>query len=492
MRRPLTFSALAVLSSLCLARAETPKTPPGPSQELLDAACGSGLLLRSQETDAAPDDGAAGDSVFGDAGLFGSSDGGDDTSKTDGAKPKAPAKKPKTKLLRPRSDKDKADCPDKVSAFYKDHGDRFSAVPAPGNLSAAQIEGNIDRVYAATMGPAKKQLLSDLKGGDLAAKTSIVNKIFDGVGTKPLDDAVFGTTVARNLHDLAKARALASAKPGEAPKTPEGLAAKAADDAKAADPLDPKSSNDPRSPAQLAKEKSLKAPPAPNAIVPPAAPMVIPPDVVPREPGRIRRFYNDFKAEVGDYFQGSPIANYEGERTILPNPTPVMIPPGSDRSVNVRLPQATGITPRCEPGCYGTVKMISVLVGMGREFSAYYQGQRTMSVGGISKLGGGYFPPHVSHQKGIDADITFQGGRAFDVAANAMIVAAVIRKLPDFQHINGREYILCDQSKHAAIGYGLDQLVKQGNLTAEQAARGKSVLVHWPNHNDHFHVRILP
>jgi hypothetical protein len=194
---------------------------------------------------------------------------------------------------------------------------------------------------------------------------------------------------------------------------------------------------------------------------------------------------------VGDFVQGSPIANYEGERTILPNPTPIRSA-GGDQRINVRLQATTGITPRCEPGCYGTQKMIALLVGMGEEFSAYYQGKRTLSVGGISKPGGGYFPPHVSHQKGIDADISFQSNGGFDVAANAMIVAAVVRKLPDFRHINGQEYILCDQSKHAAVGYGLDQLVKQGNLTPEQAARGKSVLVHWPNHNDHFHVRILP
>lgn len=512
MRRPLSFSALALFASaFCLAHAEPPAPPTGPSQELLDTACSSGLLLQSANADstdegsadAATDDGGSGGSIFGDAGLFGGSDDGD--AKGDkgekGEKKAAPAKKkPKTKLLRPRSDKDKADCPEKVGAFYRAHGKEFSAVPAPGNLTTAQIEGSIDHVYAVSFGPAQKQLLSDLKGGDMAAKAAVVNKVFDGVDSgKPLDDATFGTTVAHNLQDIAKGRALTPVKPGEAPKTPEELAAKAAADAKAAaeakptsDPLDPKSPNDPRSPAQLAKEKSLKAPPAPNAIVPPATPMVVPPDVVPTEPGRIRQFYNNLKAEVGDYIQGSPIANYEGERTILPNPTPVMIPPGSDQSVNVRLPQAKGLTPRCEPGCYGTAKMISVLVGMGEEFSAYYQGQKTMSVGGISKLGGGYFPPHVSHQKGIDADITFQGGRSFDVAANSMIVASVIRKLPDFHHINGREYILVDQSKHAAIGYGLDQLVKQGNLTPEQAARGKSVLVHWPNHNDHFHVRILP
>jgi hypothetical protein len=489
MRRPLAFSLLAVLSAAVLARATPPKDPP---PELLDTACSSGLLLQPAggPSDAGPGDEAApdSDSAFADSGLFGDSD------DKDGGKDekKEPAKKkPKTKLLRPRSDKDKADCPAKVGAFYREHGGRFNAVPAPANLSAEQIEGNLDRAYAASFGPAKGGLMTDLKGEDISKKWDVVNKIFDGIGPKqPLDDAAFGVTVSKNLHNLVNDKVIRPADLGG--KTPEELAAAPkTQPAPPPAPLDPKAPNDPRSPSQLAAEKALKTPPSPTAIVPPARPMDIPADVVPQEPGRVRQFYNNFKAEVGDFVQGSPIAKYEGERTILPNPTPI-ISAGGDQRINVRLPQSTGITPRCEPGCYGTQKMIALLVGMGEEFSAYYQGKRTLSVGGISKRGGGYFPPHVSHQKGVDADVSFQNNGGFDVAANAMIVAAVVRKLPDFRHINAQEYILCDQSKHAALGYGLDQLVKQGNLTPEQAARGKSVLQHWPGHNDHFHIRILP
>lgn len=505
MRRPLSSAALAfAVSALCLARGAAAKS--GPSQELVDTACSSGVLLQRNDagsTDAAPDDDAPGGAFAGGDGLFGSSGGGDDKAKKGDAKSaQAPEKKqpkPKTKLLRPRSDKDKAGCPDKFRGFYEKYGDKFSAVPAPGNLDAAQIEKNIDHVFDVTSGPAQKQLLKDIKGEDMAAKSAVVNKIFDGV--KTLDAAAFGTTIASNLHDLSslKAGEVLKGDFGEITQTPEKLAAaKTAEAANAA--LAAKLALDtPNDPLSQDRKKALQArtvPPEPSAIQPPAAPMVIPPDVVPQEPGWLRQKYNNLKAEVGDWANGSPIANYEGERTILPNPTPVITPPGSDQSVSVRLPQATGLSPHCEPGCYGTAKMISGLVGMGEDFSAYYKGQKTMSIGGISKQGGGYFPPHVSHQKGIDADITFQhGSGGFDVAANSMIVASVVRKLPDFMkfgHVNGRQYILVDQSKHAAIGYGLDQLAAQGNLTTDQAAMGKKLLVHWPNHNDHFHVRILP
>ena len=78
MRRPLASAALALFASaLCLASGAPPKVSPGPSMELLDTACGSGLLLQRKDADAAnaaPDDDAGG-SIFGDSGLFGSSGG---------------------------------------------------------------------------------------------------------------------------------------------------------------------------------------------------------------------------------------------------------------------------------------------------------------------------------------------------------------------------------------------------------------------------------
>jgi hypothetical protein len=246
-------------------------------------------------------------------------------------------------------------------------------------------------------------------------------------------------------------------------------------------------------PARVQIEGNVPDMGASGPIRPAQGEWTVPSGAIPTQPGPVRQYYNNLKAETLDYLHGSPIANAEGERTILPNPAPIILPPGGNQNVNVVLPQgATGIDRHCGIGCYGTEKMIKVLLGMGQQYDQYYASKRKIAVGGISKLGGGYFPPHVSHQLGIDADVLFIGGGSFDVRANAMIVASVVRQLPEFHHINGRMYILVDQSKHAAVGWGLDQLVAEGNLTAEQAARGKASLVHWPNHNDHFHIRILP
>src|SRR5207237_1365911 len=86
--------------------------------------------------------------------------------------------------------------------------------------------------------------------------------------------------------------------------------------------------------------------PSPSAIHPLVGPAPTPPkQYQPYEPGRIRRWYNDAKAEVADVFRGSPIAYAEGERAVLPNPAPIYDAPGSDQSVNVRLPKAGGVNP---------------------------------------------------------------------------------------------------------------------------------------------------
>ncbi|MDD5629412.1 MAG: penicillin-insensitive murein endopeptidase [Elusimicrobia bacterium] len=222
----------------------------------------------------------------------------------------------------------------------------------------------------------------------------------------------------------------------------------------------------------------------------------------PPEPGVFRRFGSNVKAVAQDAWRGGDMISSEGIWPSSDLTDPLVTPPvnaNPDPAINVPLPgsaaspqPAPGIKAVCAPGCYGTRMMIDLLKSIGAQYADYYGKDQRLSMGGVSRKGGGPFPPHVSHKKGVDADITFVKHNGFDALANAMVVAAVVRVLPNFHHINGKEYFLVDQSKHAAVGAGLDALQKQGILTAEQAARGKSVLVHWPNHNDHFHIRIMP
>ena len=208
-----------------------------------------------------------------------------------------------------------------------------------------------------------------------------------------------------------------------------------------------------------------------------------------RAADRVSRGWNDLRAEVSDRFQGSPINSWMGGTRFLPDVAPPQYPPGSPNTVGfVRVPNSPGLRHACEPGCYGTPKMMQLLASMGQQYTQYFPGE-TFPVGGVSRPQGGPFPPHVSHQIGVDADIPFPT-RGFDVQRNSLVVASVVRALPDFHKINGVQYILIDQSKHASLAWGLDRLVAEGNLTAEQRDRAVRSLTHWPSHNDHFHIRV--
>lgn len=208
-----------------------------------------------------------------------------------------------------------------------------------------------------------------------------------------------------------------------------------------------------------------------------------------RAAGRARGAWNDLRAEVGDRLGGAPISAWEGGNRFLPEASHTNYPPGSPNTVGfVPVPNAPGLRHACQPGCFGTPKVMQMLAAMGAQYAQYFPGE-TFPVGGVSLPKGGPFPPHVSHQIGLDADIPFPT-RGFDVQRNSLIVASVVRALPDFRKINGRQYILIDASKHASLRWGLDRLVQEGNLTAEQRDRAVGTLTHWPSHNDHFHIRI--
>jgi murein endopeptidase len=473
MRRPLSISALAVLASaVCLARAAPPADRPGPSQELLDTACSSGLLLQPAGADpakggseeAATDDGG---SIFGDAGLFGASEtGGDEGEKGEkddktGAAPAKKKSKPKTKLLRPRSDKDKADCPAKVSAFYKDHGSQFSAVPAPADLSAAQIEGNIDRLYTATFGTAKAQLMSDLKGGDLQKKADAVNKIFDGAGDNPLDAA------------------LPPAKPGETPKTPQGLPAEAKPAAIEPGPQAPNTVLSPRA-RELYRAKPIPdtsgsqwtpgyAPPAPGTYEPSPAPGQ--PAQRPSAASVWNRYAPNFAQDLavgaGSWAAdkiwggGNPAVN-------------TMLPPDSHSPEQYR---------RVRYGNYGTEAMIKGIVATAADMAQLHA--PPLQIGDISQKGGGTFRQHLSHKVGKDVDIFFitDSKGKFDVPWNLALAAAAVRNM-------NVTHIFVDTPLK---NYMTQYLAQNKDLPAKERsamAQALSRMSYWPGHDTHFHIRI--
>ena len=138
--------------------------------------------------------------------------------------------------------------------------------------------------------------------------------------------------------------------------------------------------------------------------------------------------------------------------------------------------------------------MIKIIVSMGEKYAAYFAEIRSgakFGVWDISKYGGGRLGGHLSHQRGVDFDLPFIGGRGnFDVQANSMAIAALMLSKPDFHHVPGQEMILVDYSLHDALGKGLRRLASEGVISEDQARRAVGALIHWPKHNDHFHIRI--
>jgi hypothetical protein len=184
---------------------------------------------------------------------------------------------------------------------------------------------------------------------------------------------------------------------------------------------------------------------------------------------------------------------------LLHNTTPAQL--SGVAGVDKMLPAGlTGQSRECGRGgngdyaCWGTKDMVAILASMGQKYDAYFKKigmSEKIRIGDVSREGGGYLAGHVSHQRGVDADLRFVGGRGgFNVQANSMVIAALMLSVPNYRNIPGQQMILVDQSLHPAIGAGLDKLVTEGVITADEAGRAKASLRHWPGHRDHFHLRI--
>ncbi len=511
MRRPLFALALVSLSAAVLAEgpATAPRTPAAPSDDFIKAACDNGLLVRRDDKAAAE---AKADEEAPIEGLDDAPEPAADGTKAD--KP-AKAKKPRTRLLKPKKDKREA-CDKQMAAFFSRAAARGdNAVIAPRDVPPEEIRAHADQVFEA-MSPKSKngERLSDLGAlshQDLDKRVEFANKLFEGAG--PLDKADFGALAAK-ASGLSQGMVAAD----KAVKTAGllGTTAPAIDNpiAAAHDAPLPGAADDPAKdgftaapgygvPGALRRDASVP----PTRTVPAASSAWTGADnAAPPPSGWLRQKFNDYRAVAGDVLSGRPITTEMGWAPGVVNPgfhntTPAQLTGAA--GVNAMLPAGlTGHSRECGRGasgnadyaCWGTKDMISILTAMGQKYDAYFKkigGDRRIRIGDISKQGGGYLAGHVSHQRGVDVDLRFVGGRGgFDVQSNTMVIAALMLSVPNYRHIPGQQMILVDQSLHSAVRAGLAKLVSENVITADEAKRGGDALTHWPNHRDHFHVRI--
>lgn len=113
---------------------------------------------------------------------------------------------------------------------------------------------------------------------------------------------------------------------------------------------------------------------------------------------------------------------------------------------------------------------------------ALLEGLRGVQFGDISNMNGGPFPPHVSHQRGLDADIWFEGYNAIDGAAagfmlNLLNQSGIIERVElvfvAYQQVDGDPF-----------------WAEIRGVTLLDGRPASTVFVPEPEHTGHFHLRL--
>ncbi len=117
---------------------------------------------------------------------------------------------------------------------------------------------------------------------------------------------------------------------------------------------------------------------------------------------------------------------------------------------------------------WGQPRMVNGLITMGRRWRASHPG-KTLRYGDISKRGGGYFPPHVSHRYGIDVDMS-----PITTSGSAGITSVGYRSYSTYYNIQFAR---------------LQRAVWRVRVMLHNNRRIPGVTF-WPGHYNHFHTRI--
>jgi murein endopeptidase len=161
-------------------------------------------------------------------------------------------------------------------------------------------------------------------------------------------------------------------------------------------------------------------------------------------------------------------SDHQGPLKPKGQPTPAK---GSAREVNVQLPPGDGYRIARPHKAYGQGWVVErLLAGLGR-YHELCGGAPDLTVGNLSRLGGGPLPPHKSHQWGTDVDVFLPNGKD----RRWCLVRAFLEDADV-------EFIFLDQS--------LINMHRESAPEPFAAELGKPGRVrHWPGHKDHIHVR---
>lgn len=121
---------------------------------------------------------------------------------------------------------------------------------------------------------------------------------------------------------------------------------------------------------------------------------------------------------------------------------------------------------------YGTQKTIEIIQGVGASWEKLHP-DTSIGIGDISKLHGGPLSGHASHRKGID----------FDVRLMRKDHKRLVVTIHDEQYSRD----LTKELIYLFIANGLDKVTY---VFFNDKALWKSPIQYWPNHDNHFHVRL--
>ncbi|MDY0058347.1 MAG: penicillin-insensitive murein endopeptidase [Myxococcota bacterium] len=164
-----------------------------------------------------------------------------------------------------------------------------------------------------------------------------------------------------------------------------------------------------------------------------------------------------------------------------------------------QLPAGAGYRVRFPSRAWGTNSTITCLLATFREMNRRFPGSQA-AIGDLSKKGGGYLPPHASHQNGKDVDISvyLKGHKKLDT-----FVRATPRTLDAPRNLALLEALVATgKVQYIFLDYDLQRVLveearKQGWPERKrqewfQYPRGRGVgaiVMHESGHADHLHVR---
>ena len=154
----------------------------------------------------------------------------------------------------------------------------------------------------------------------------------------------------------------------------------------------------------------------------------------------------------------------------------------------------------CSRGkAWGTNRTITRVIQAFRKMSKRFGGH-VLAIGDISRKGGGYFPPHVSHQNGRDVDIAFyvKGSKVLKrlrrVRPTTIDAKRTWALLEAFIEGGGLQYAFIDYGLQGPLyeealrsGWSRKRLAK-----VFQHPRGRgagAIIMHEKGHSDHMHLR---